>query len=135
MNPFILGSVLSLFVLLGACATPYPPLATTPGADPGAAKHNVEGIEHYNMGHWDVAMGHFEAAIKADPTLAEAHYNLALTLHNLGKHEEATTHFKEAAKLAPRNAAITDSGVYWRHVGGPRSYGGYGGSYGGMWGY
>ena len=91
-------------------------------------------IEHYNLGHWDVAKEHFEAAVKADPKLAEAHYNLALAFHKLGAHAEATAHFKEAAELAPSNTAITDSSAYWSHVRSSRDYGGYGG-YGGMYGY
>ena len=65
MNRFTLVVILSLSALLGAGATSGPPLATPPGADPGAAKHNAEGIEHYNLGHWDVAKEHFEAAVKA----------------------------------------------------------------------
>ena len=134
MNRFTLVVILSLSALLGAGATSGPPLATPPGADPSAAKHNAEGIEHYNLGHWDVAKEHFEAAVNADPKLAEAHYNLALAFHKLGAHAEATAHFKEAAELAPSNTAITDSSAYWSHVRSSRDYGGYGG-YGGMYGY
>ncbi len=135
MNRLILVSILVTSVLLVACATFGPPLATPPGADPGTAKHNAEGIEHYNLGHWDVAKEHFEAAVKADPKLAEAHYNLALAFHKLGAHAEATTHLKKAAELAPSNTAITDSSAYRRHVGLPRSSSGYGGGFGGMGGY
>jgi len=101
-------------------------------ADPAAAKHNAEGIEHYNLGHWDVARGHFEAAIKADPKLAEPHYNLALALHRLGAHGEATTHLRKAAELAPGDRAITGSSAYRYHVAPPPSAGG---GYGGGMGY
>ena len=134
MNRFTLVVILSLSALLGAGATSGPLLATPPGADPGAAKHNAEGIEHYNLGHWDVAKEHFEAAVNADPKLAEAHYNLALAFHKLGAHAEATAHFKKAAELAPSNTAITDSSAYGSHVRSSRDYEGYGG-YGGMYGY
>ena len=116
MKPVIAVGILCLSVLLTACATTCPPLPTTAGADAAAAKHNAEGIEHFTMGHWDVARGHFEAAIKADPQLAEPHFNLALALHNLGLHQEATTHFKKAAELAPGNRAIADSRTFRYHM-------------------
>ena len=45
----------------------------------------------------------FESAIRADPDLAEVHFNLALTLHKLGDHREAAIHFKKASELAPTN--------------------------------
>ena len=52
-----------------------------------------------------------------DGKLAEAHYNLALSLDKLGKHEEATTHFKKAAELAPKNPKIVDSPILKKHIG------------------
>ena len=135
MKPCVAICILCLSALLGACATASLPLAATAGADPGAAKHNAEGIEHYNLGHWDIAKTHFEAAIKSDPKLAEAHYNLALTLDKLGAHADATGHFKKAVELAPGNTLITDSGAYRSHVHPRRDYDrGYGyGGYGGMY--
>ena len=78
---------------------------------------NDEGVGHYKQGHWDVAEGHFRKAIKADPNLAEARYNLGLTLDKMGKHEEATTAFKKAAELAPTTPAIKDSEILKKHVG------------------
>ena len=117
MKPVIAVGILGLSVLLAACAATCPTLPTAASADAAAAKHNAEGIEHFNMGHWDVAKGHFEAAIKADPQLAEPHFNLALALHNLGSHQEATTHFKKAAELAPGNRTITDSRTFRYHMG------------------
>jgi Flp pilus assembly protein TadD len=63
-----------------------------------------------------VSEGHFRKAIKADPNLAEAHYNLGLTLDKMGKHEEATTEFKQAAELAPTTPAIKDSAILKKHI-------------------
>jgi tetratricopeptide (TPR) repeat protein len=77
---------------------------------------NDEGVGHYQQGHWDVSEGYFHKAIKADPNLAEAHYNLGLTLDKIGKHEEATTEFKKAAELAPTNPAIKDSAILKKHI-------------------
>ena len=82
-----------------------------------AEQHNAAGIKHYKMGHWDVAKGHFEEAVEANPKLPEPHYNLALAFHQLGSHEEATKHFKHAAELAPNNPLITNSRVYKSHMG------------------
>ena len=77
---------------------------------------NDEGVGHYKQGHWDVSEGHFRKALKADPNLAEAHYNLGLALDKMGKHEEATTEFKKAAELAPTNPAIKDSAILKKHI-------------------
>ena len=73
-----------------------------------------EGIAEYDVGHWSVAREHFASAIKADPNLAESHFNLALALDKLDLHSEATIHFKKAAELAPGNSAITQSSAYRR---------------------
>ncbi len=108
-----------LFTFLWGCATPAKPLVTGSGASASVADHNNEGIRHYQMGHWDVAREHFQAAVEADPKLAEPHYNLALALHQLGSHEEATAHFKQAADLAPNDPVITQSALYRQHVAPP----------------
>ncbi len=126
MNLRTVITTLGLVTVLGACATPSPPLATDSGASTSARMHNEQGMKHYQMGHWDAAKGHFEEAIETQPNLAAPHYNLGLALHKLGSHEEATIHFKQAAELAPTNTAITGSGLYRYHVDSPRtSMGGY----------
>jgi Tfp pilus assembly protein PilF len=87
-----------------------------PASSPGRAI-NDEGVGHYKQGHWDVASEGFKKAIKADSNLAEAHYNLALSLDKMGKHEDATGSFKKAAELAPTNPAIKDSPILKKHLG------------------
>jgi Tfp pilus assembly protein PilF len=87
-----------------------------PASSPGRAI-NDEGVGHYKQGHWDVASDGFKKAIKADANLAEAHYNLALSLDKMGKHEDATGSFKKAAELAPTNPAIKDSTILKKHLG------------------
>lgn len=77
---------------------------------------NDEGVEDYQQGQWEVAEGLFRKAIKADPQLAEAHFNLALTLDKMGRHEEATASFRRAAELAPKNPKITDSPILKEHT-------------------
>ncbi len=109
--------VFCLLVLVASCATPAGPLATLPMGSPEAAQHNLEGIRDYNNGRWEEARKHFESAIQADPNLPEAHFNLALVLHKLGKHEEAKQQFKTAGELAPKNEVIVGSSIYRNHLG------------------
>ncbi len=84
--------------------------------EPGAAENN-EGVGHYKEGHWKTSLKHFEEAVAAGPKLAEAHYNMALTLDKMGDHGGATKHFGEALKLAPDNPKITDSKILKAHLG------------------
>ena len=84
--------------------------------EPGAAENN-EGVGHYKEGHWKTSLKHFEEAVTAGPKLSEAHYNMALTLDQLGDHGGATTHFAEALKLAPDNPKIKDSNILKDHLG------------------
>ena len=77
--------VLGCVVTVTGCATPSGPLAVLPMTSPAAAQHNLEGIRQYNSGQWQEAKSRFESAIQADSELPEAHFNLALTLHKLGR--------------------------------------------------
>ncbi len=127
-------AVVGLIILQCACAM-NPPLSAPPGSHATAARHNAEGIVHYKMSHWSIAKDHFASAVEADPNLAEAHFNLGLALDKLNLQSEATTHFKNAADLAPANSAIVQSGAYRSRTAppSPSSYGTSG--YGGMGGY
>lgn len=120
-----LSVVLACLFTVVACDYGKPAGTTAVGADtalmapagsPGRAD-NDEGVSHYKQSHWDVASDGFKKAIKADPNLAEAHYNLALSLDKMGKHEDATASFKKAAELAPTNPAIKESPILKKHLG------------------
>lgn len=87
-----------------------------PETEAGAAE-NSEGIGHFKEGHWEVSEKHFRQAIEANPQLAEAHYNLALTLDKIGNHGDATKHFRSALDLAPGNPKIRDSQILKDHLG------------------
>jgi len=109
---------------------PAPPVKTgaadtTPMSDgalmsaagsPGRAD-NDEGVNQYKLGHIDAAIDRFQKALKADPNLAEAHYNLGLSFDKMVKHDEAAAAFKQAAALAPTNSAIKDSPTLKKHLG------------------
>jgi Flp pilus assembly protein TadD len=81
-----------------------------------ANKHNEEGISHYNQGHFDLALKHFQMASKIDPSIGESHYNEALSLDAIDRHGEATNHFYAARKYANGNRAILKSGILNAHA-------------------
>jgi tetratricopeptide (TPR) repeat protein len=55
-------------------------------------------------GDIDQAIQHYQAAVRSDPELTSAHYNLGLLLQGMGRLPEATTHYQETLALAPDNA-------------------------------
>ena len=75
----------------------------------------------FSEGKIDLAGNAFQAALAEDPNMAEAHYNLALTLSSRGIREEAEQHFIEAANLAPGHKVIWDSPLL-RPYGSPRLF-------------
>ena len=54
-----------------------------------------------NQGKMVEAQAEFEKAIQADPTMAEAHYQLAMTLINQGKVGEAVKALEQYLSLNP----------------------------------
>jgi Flp pilus assembly protein TadD len=92
------------------------PLPLPVNSNTEASGHNEEGILHYKEGHYDVALKHFNAASTVDSALGEVHYNEAITLDKLGKHGEATKHFKIAQEKANGNKAILESKILLSHV-------------------
>jgi len=109
--------IVGVLFMLSACATQTGPLAVLPLSNPKAAQHNLEGIKSYNDGNWQVAEEHFLAAVRGNPQSPEAHFNLALTQHKLGLHDQAKKHFQIAGELAPKNKEIIESTIYRNHLG------------------
>jgi Flp pilus assembly protein TadD len=111
---------LAVLCLLGLPVSSFAgegPMSLPSGSNAGAVKHNKEGIDHWNQGHYDVALKHFQAASKADSSLAQTHFNEAISLDKLGRHGEATMHFKAAKKNAGGNKAILSSPILNGHLG------------------
>ena len=53
-----------VFFLVSTSAFAEGPMKLPEGAKADAKKHNKEGIKHWGMGHYDVALKHFSAALK-----------------------------------------------------------------------
>ena len=119
MRKLIYVLVVFLLVFLSAPVYADDPALKFPmreGSNASAHKHNEEGISHYNQGHYDVALKHFEMASSIDSSVGEAHYNVAICLDKLDRHGEATNHFYAARKYANGNPAILKSGILNAHA-------------------
>lgn len=82
------------------------PLQAPTGTTPAAVTRLDEGNKQFAAQNWDGAKAAYLQSIAAEPTLAEAHYNLGLTLDRLGDKAAAKKHYFEAANLAPGNKVI-----------------------------
>lgn len=110
-----------IFILLSLAACASPPassdrtLTAPAGTVPTAVTAMEEGNRQFAGRHWEAAKMQYQDAIKAQPTLAEAHYNLALVYDMLRDDATARRHFIEAANLAPGNKVIWDAPPLKRH--------------------
>ena len=109
--------VILCWLALGGCLPKSVPLASLPMEHPTATDLNLNGIDQYHAGQWMEAFESFDAALQIDPDFVEAHFNVALALHQMDQHEEATRHFRRAGELDPRNGAIVNSALYRNHLG------------------
>jgi Flp pilus assembly protein TadD len=74
-----------------------------------------EGNQLFGDRQLEAAKLKYQEAIKAQPTLAEAHYNLALVYDFLREDASARHHYIEAANLAPGHKVIWDAPPLRRH--------------------
>jgi len=81
-----------------------------------AAARNQDGIDHLLREHWRKAEADFDRALEADPTLAAAHFNLALSLDQQEKRTEAGTHFNKAVALAPGDHQIRENEILRKYL-------------------
>ena len=113
-------SILALSVFFLIPAIGYAgegPMPLPKGSKAEAVKHNKEGIKHWGMGHYDVALKHFSMASKVDGASGEIHFNEAISYDKLGKHGVATKHFGVALKKAKGNKKLLNSGILKGHLG------------------
>ena len=108
------GFLLLTVLWVGGCASPAQlpkdePLLPPDYATPLAAQLILEGNQRFAQHRWTAAIGKYKEAIQAQPKLAEAHYNLGLTLYRKGPVSASRPHFMEAADLAPGHPVIWNS--------------------------
>ena len=105
-------SVIGIWFLVactGPLAKPLTVLQAPAGVSPAVAAQLERGNGLFAAQKWAEAEQVYRQTIVAEPTLAEAHYNLATTLYRTGNKVEAKKHYKEAANLAPGNKVIWDA--------------------------
>lgn len=72
--------------------------------DPGdALAHSGLGAVYQARDELDAAERHYRAALRSEPRLVPARYNLALLLESRGRVDEAMTEYREAARLDPEH--------------------------------
>ena len=80
------------------------PLSGTRGAE-----SINDGVGQYHQRNWDAAVAGFQKALQADPNSAVAHYNMGLTLSQMGQQDKAARHFKLASQFGGSNPFIRNS--------------------------
>ena len=108
----IFVSLIGIWFLM-ACTSPTSKpltvLQAPAGVSPAVAAQLDRGNALFAAQKWAEAEQIYRQAIAAEPTLAEAHYNLATALYRAGNKVEAKKHYMEAANLAPGNKVIWDA--------------------------
>ena len=109
----MLGWCVVCIVSLGCASKKTTPSRTTldppPTANADVRAMFTEGNRLFKQGQWEGARQQFQSAIEQQPKLAEAHYNLALSMDRMGDRAGAKPHYIEAANLAPGHKVIWDS--------------------------
>ena len=109
--------ILAFFMIPTAVFAGEGPMSLPPGSNPEAVSHNKEGIDHWNQGHYDVALKHFNMASKIDGSSGEIHFNEAICYDKIGQHGVATKHFGVALKKAGGNTKLLNSPILKGHLG------------------
>ena len=73
----------------------------TPAWAEEAERYNSEGVGHFNKGDYDAALASFKEAIRLNPDLFLAHYNLGALYGKKGQWDASIDSFKEVIRLEP----------------------------------
>lgn len=70
---------------------------------------DTEALDHlafirFNEADYDTALGLYRALVEADSSNATAHFNLGITLFNLGRYEQAVPNLERSLELEPEQA-------------------------------
>ena len=81
---------------------------------------NKQAVQNYKTGLFSKATKQFKKAVNLsrqlrDPSQGILNFNLSLSLHKEGKHEEATKYFYSARRFARGNPKILDSELLKMH--------------------
>ena len=81
---------------------------------------NKQAVQNYKMGLFSKAAKQFKKAVNLsrqlrDPSQGILNFNLSLSLHKEGKHEEATKYFYSARRFARGNPKILESELLKMH--------------------
>lgn len=117
-------SVISLALLLGACAGDGPPRsdATAEQGNPNggdvagpadartrAMLHSDLGVGYLTRGQMQIALDELNQAIKIDPTYSPAYNAMGLVYMNLGEDASATWYFEKGLRLTPDDSEINNN--------------------------
>ena len=114
---------LTVFLLFAGSASsmPHPP-ATVLSAPAGTNTEIKAQLERGNAlfasRDWAGAEKVYREVVSFEPSMAEAHYKLPVSLDYEGHQAEAKKHYVDAANLAPGNKVIWDSPIFHETTGG-----------------
>ncbi|SLM49526.1 conserved exported protein of unknown function [Nitrospira japonica] len=114
---------LMTLILLAGCASAMPQIPATVLSAPAGTNAEINaqlerGNALFASRDWAGAEKVYREVVSFEPSMAEAHYNLAVALDHQGKQADARKHYVEAANLAPGNKVIWDSPVFHERTGG-----------------
>tara|TARA_B100000029_G_C17591574_1_gene962664 strand:+ start:353 stop:1405 length:1053 start_codon:yes stop_codon:yes gene_type:complete len=92
------------------------PMPLPQGSKIEAVKHNQEGIKHWGIGQFELALEQFNIAAELDGASGEIHFNKAIAFDKLDQHQVATEFFGVALEKANGNPALVNSPILNGHL-------------------
>jgi len=92
------------------------PMPLPQGSKIEAVKHNQEGIKHWGIGQYELALEQFSIAAELDGASGEIHFNKAISFDKIDQHGVATEFFGVALEKANGNPALVNSPILNGHL-------------------